>query len=185
MFWMITSFGEGIWGSLFAPYVRSVLHGGPEALGVISGIQAVGGVIGGLVVATFGSRWSPRRMLGAGAIAFGLVDLAIALYPLAWVHAAPAAVLMVVVGLPGAIVTAGLMTLFQQHTNDRERGRVFALLLLVSSLFLVLGSLTAGLLGDAIGIVPVLAWQGCGYVLAGSIVLVMLVRAPEPAPART
>jgi MFS family permease len=184
MFWMITSFGEGIWGSLFAPYVRSVLHGGPEALGVISGIQAVGGVIGGLVVATFGSRWSPRRMLGAGAIAFGLVDLAIALYPLAWVHAAPAAVLMVVVGLPGAIVTAGLMTLFQQHTNDRQRGRVFALLLLVSSLFLVLGSLTAGLLGDAIGIVPVLAWQGCGYVLAGSIVL-MLVRAPEPAPART
>ncbi len=184
-FWMITSFGEGIWGTLFAPYVRSVLHGGAEALGVISGIQAVGGVIGGLVVATFGSRWSPRRMLGAGAIAFGLVDLAIALYPLAWVHAAPAAVLMVVVGLPGAIVTAGLMTLFQQHTTDRERGRVFALLLLVSSTFLVLGSLTAGLLGGAIGIVPVLAWQGCGYVLAGSIVLVMLVRAPEPAPART
>ena len=54
-FWTITSFGEGIWGTLFAPYVRSVLHGGPEALGVISGIQAVGGVVGGLVVATFGS----------------------------------------------------------------------------------------------------------------------------------
>ena len=27
-FWLITSFGEGIWGTLFAPYVRSVLHGG-------------------------------------------------------------------------------------------------------------------------------------------------------------
>ena len=49
----------------------------------------------------------------------------------------------------------------------------------------MLGSLTAGLLGGRIGIVPVMAWQGAGYVVAGSIVLVMLVRAPEPAPART
>ena len=179
MFWTITSFGEGIWGTLFAPYVRSVLNGGPEALGVISGIQAVGGVVGGLVVATFGSRWSPRRMLGAGAVAFGFVDLAIALYPLAWVHAWPAAVLMVVVGLPGAIVTAGMMTLFQQHTDDRERGRVFALLLLVSSTALALGGVTAGLLGGAIGIVPVLAWQGCGYVLAGTLVLLLLARSGD------
>ena len=184
-FWLITSFGEGIWGTLFAPYVRSVLHGGPEALGLISGIQAVGGVIGGLVVATFGSRWQPQRMLGLGALAFGVVDLAIALYPLAWVSAWPAAVLMVVVGLPGAITTAGMMTLFQQHTDDRERGRVFSLLLLVRASATVLGSLTAGILGGAIGIVPVMAWQGCGYLLAGSIVLVMLVRAPQPAPART
>jgi hypothetical protein len=49
----------------------------------------------------------------------------------------------------------------------------------------VVGSLTAGLLGGRIGIVPVMAWRGAGYVLAGSIVLVMLVRAPESAPART
>jgi MFS family permease len=177
-FLLITSFGEGIWGTLFAPYVRSVLHGGPEALGVISGIQAVGGVVGSLVVAAFGSRWQPQLMLGFGALAFGLVDLAIALYPLGYVHAWPAAVLMVVVGLPGAIVTAGMMTLFQQHTDDRERGRVFALLLLVRSTSTVLGSLTAGLLGGALGIVPVLAWQGCGYMLAGLLAVLLLVRGP-------
>ena len=175
-FWLITSFGEGIWGTLFAPYVRSVLHGGPEALGVISGIQAVGGVVGGLVVATFGARWSPRLMLGLGAISFGVVDLAIALYPLAWVSAVPAAVLMVVVGLPGAIASAGMLTLFQQHTNDRERGRAFGLLLLVRSTATVLGSLTAGVLGGILGIVPVMAWQGCGYVIAGALVLLLLVR---------
>jgi MFS family permease len=178
-FTLITSFGEGIWGTLFAPYVRSVLHGGPEALGLISGIQAVGGVVGGLVVATFGSRWQPARMLGLGALAFGVVDLAIALYPLAWVHAWPAGVLMVVVGLPGAVASAGMMTLFQQHTDDRERGRVFALLLLARSVATVLGSLTAGLLGGRIGIVPVMAWQGCGYVLAGTLVLLLLVRSGD------
>jgi MFS family permease len=175
-FWLITSFGEGIWGTLFAPYVRSVLHGGPEALGVISGIQAVGGVLGGLVVATFGARWSPRLMLGLGAVSFGVVDLVIALYPLVWVSAVPAGVLMVVVGLPGAIGSAGMLTLFQQHTDDRERGRTFGLLLLVRSTATVLGSLTAGLLGGVIGIVPVMAWQGCGYVLAGCLVLAVLVK---------
>ena len=143
---------------------------------MISGIQAVGGVVGGLVVATFGARWSPRLMLGLGAISFGVVDLAIALYPLAWVSAVPAAVLMVVVGLPGAIASAGMLTLFQQHTNDRERGRAFGLLLLVRSTATVLGSLTAGVLGGILGIVPVMAWQGCGYVIAGALVLLLLVR---------
>jgi MFS family permease len=184
-FVLITSFGEGIWGTLFAPYVRSVLNGGAEALGLISGIQAVGGVVGGLFAATFASRWQPQRMLGLGALAFGAVDLAIALYPLGYVHAWPAAALMVVVGLPGAIVSAGLMTLFQQHTDDRERGRVFALLLLVRSTFQVLGSLTAGVLGGVLGVVTVMAWQGCGYMLAGAIVVLLLVRrrAADPVPA--
>jgi Na+/melibiose symporter-like transporter len=178
-FWLITSFGEGIWGTLFAPYVRSVLHGGAQALGVISGIQAVGGVAGGLFVAAYGAHWRPQRMLGLGALVFGLVDLTIALYPLAYGQAWPAAALMVVVGLPGAVASAGMMTLFQLHTDDRERGRAFALLLLVRSTFQVLGSLTAGLLGGRLGIVPVMAWQGCGYVLAGCLVLLLLVRAPQ------
>jgi MFS family permease len=179
VFWLITSFGEGIWGTLFAPYVRSVLDGGAEALGLISGIQAVGGVIGGLFAASYGARWRPARMLGFGAIVFGLVDLAIAVYPLGYVHAWPAAALMVVVGLPGAVMSAGMMTLFQQHTDDRERGRVFALLLLVRSTFQVLGSLTAGLLGGVVGIVPVMAFQGSGYLLAGVLVVVLLVRRSE------
>jgi MFS family permease len=175
-FLLITSFGEGIFGTLFAPYVRSVLHGGPQALGVISGVQAVGGVVGGLFVATLGARWSPRLMLGLGSVVFGVVDLAIALYPLIWPTAWPAAVLMVVVGLPGAITSAGLLTLFQQHTDDRERGRAFGLLLLLRSITTVLGSLTAGILAGVVGIVPVFAWQGCGYMLAGALVLVLLVR---------
>ncbi len=183
VFWLITSFGEGIWGTLFAPYVRSVLDGGAEALGLISGIQAVGGVIGGLFAASYGSRWRPVRMLGFGALVFGAVDLAIALYPLGYVHAWPAAALMVVVGLPGAVMSAGMMTLFQQHTDDRERGRVFALLLLVRSTFQVLGSLTAGLLGGVLGIVSVMAWQGCGYLLAGALVVLLLVRREDSSDA--
>jgi MFS family permease len=181
-FWLITSFGEGIWGTLFAPYVRSVLDGGAEALGLISGIQAIGGVVGGLFAATFAATWKPARMLGLGALVFGAVDLVIAVYPLGYAHAWPAAALMVVVGLPGAIMSAGMMTLFQQHTDDRERGRVFSLLLLVRSTFQVVGSLTAGVLGGTLGIVPVMSCQGCGYLSAGLLVMLLLVRRPAAQP---
>jgi Na+/melibiose symporter-like transporter len=182
VFTLITSTGEGIMGTLFAPYVREVLHGGAQVYGLISGVQAIGGIMGGFLVASLGSRWSPVVMLGAGAVAFGLVDLAIFLYPLLLVSPWPAAAGMIVVGLPGAVTVAGLQTLFQRHTVDAERGRVFALGSLVSSVTVVVGSLGAGLLGDSVGIMPVLAVQGVGYVVAGLLMLAVLDRGAGRAP---
>ncbi len=101
VFALITAVGEGIMGTLFAPYVRDVLHSGPAVLGVITSVQAVGGIVGGFVVAGLGERVSPLLMLGAGSVVFGLVDLAIFLYPLLLVSAWPAVVGMIVVGRPG------------------------------------------------------------------------------------
>jgi Na+/melibiose symporter-like transporter len=182
-FTLITSTGEGIMGTLFAPYVRQVLHGGAEVYGLISGVQAIGGIIGGFLVASLADRWSPVVMLGAGAVAFGLVDLAIFLYPLLLVSPWPAAAGMIVVGLPGAVTVAGLQTLFQRHTVDAERGRVFALGSLASSVTVVIGSLGAGLLGGSVGIMPVLAVQGVGYVVAGLLMLAALDRSAGRTPA--
>ena len=183
VFTLITSTGEGIMGTLFSPYVREVLHGGAQVYGLISGVQAIGGIVGGFLVASLADRWSPVVMLGAGAVIFGLVDLAIFLYPLVVVSPWPAAAGMVVVGLPGAVTVAGLQTLFQRHTVDAERGRVFALVGLASSVTLVVGSLGAGLLGGSVGIMPVLAAQGAGYVFAGLLVLAGLDRSAGRAPA--
>jgi predicted MFS family arabinose efflux permease len=171
---LITSTGEGIMGTLFAPYVRHVLHGSGQVYGVISGVQAVGGIVGGFLVAAVAERCSPITMVWAGSIVFGLVDLAIFLYPLLWVTPWPAAVGMVVVGLPGAVLVAGTMTLFQRHTTDEHRGRVFSLMSLAQAVSVVVGSTAAGFLGDGIGIVPVLAVQGVGYVVAGGLVLALL-----------
>jgi Na+/melibiose symporter-like transporter len=180
VFTLITSTGEGIMGTLFAPYVREVLHGGAQVYGLITGVQAVGGIVGGFLVASLAERWSPVVMLGAGAVVFGLVDLAIFLYPLALVSPWPAGVGMIVVGLPGAVTVAGLRTLFQRHTIDAERGRVFALGSLASSVTVVIGSLGAGLLGGPVGIMPVLAVQGLGYVGAGLLMLAALDGSTDP-----
>jgi predicted MFS family arabinose efflux permease len=141
---------------------------------VITGVQAIGGIIGGFLVATLAARWSPVVMLGAGAVVFGLVDLAIFLYPVLWVSPWPAVAGMVLVGLPGAVTVAGYQTLLQRHTRDAERGRVVSLNLLATSVSVVVGSLAAGFLGETIGIMPVLAMQAVGYILAGLLMLVVL-----------
>jgi len=179
---LVTSAGEGIMGTLFAPYVRHVLHGSGQVYGVITGVQAIGGVLGGFLVAAVADRWSPVTMVWAGSVVFGLVDLAIFCYPLLWDAAWPAAVGMILVGFPGAVLVAGTMTLFQRHTTDERRGRVFSLVTLAQAVSVVVGSLLAGFLGGPTGIIPVLALQGVGYVAAGVLVR---ARLGHPAPVRS
>ncbi|MFC5178507.1 MFS transporter [Nocardioides taihuensis] len=179
VFTLITSVGEGIMGTLFAPFVRDVLDGSAATYGTVSSAQAVGGILGGLAVATVGARWSPRLLFGGGAVLFGAVDLAIFLYPTLYVVAWPAVVGMVLVGLPGAAVVASRATVMQHHSTDAQRGRIFALLFGVGALALAVGAVSAGFLGESIGIIPVLACQGVGYVLAGLVVLALLRDDPE------
>jgi Na+/melibiose symporter-like transporter len=189
VFVLVTSIGEGIMGTLFAPFVRDVLHGSGQAYALIVSVQAVGGIAGGLVAASVGHRVSAVYLFGWGAIAFGIVDLAMFLYPLAWVAVWPAAACMVVVGLPGALTAAGFMTLFQRCTADSYRGRVFGAMGLVQSVAMVVGAVGAGFLGASVGIVPIIALQGGGYLLAGCAVVVLLrdvARAPlEPGAAQS
>lgn len=174
IFLSVTCIGEGIMSTLFAPFVRSVLHGSGPDYGVIMAAQAVGGIGGGLIAAAAGSRFRPARLFGAGAVAFGAVDLALFLYPLAHVAVWPAIVLMIVVGVPGALLLAGAMTLLQTATADSHRGRVFGALSAVEGVAVVAGTIAAGFLGQSAGIIPVLAAQGGGYVLGGIAVLLAL-----------
>jgi Na+/melibiose symporter-like transporter len=178
IFALVTSVGEGIMGTLFTPFVEHVLHGSSQEFGLVVAAQAVGGILGGALAAGFGHRVRASRLLSCGAIAFGLVDLAIFLYPLGYVAVWPAVAGMVIVGLPGALTMAGLMTLFQRSTSDSHRGRVFGALSAVEGVTVLAGTLGAGFLSRYAGIVPVLAIQGAGYVVAG---LAMLARLREGA----
>lgn len=174
LFIAITAMGEGIMGTLFAPFVRDVLHGSGSEYGLIVGIQAVGGIVGGLAVASAGQRWSAYALFGWGAVAFGFIDLALFLYPLVLSGIVPALVFMVMVGVPGACAVAGLMTTFQTSTSDTFRGRVFGALTAVQGLALLVGIAIASTLGGIVGIVPIIAIQGAGYVVGGVVVLFAL-----------
>lgn len=192
VFSLLTSIGEGIMGTLFAPFVRDVLHGSGQAYGLLVSIQAVGGIVGGLIAAAIGQRIPAIVLFGCGAVVFGVIDLTMFLYPLAYVAVWPAAVCMLLVGLPGALTVAGFTTLMQRHTDDAYRGRVFSSLGVVRAVAALSGTVGAGFLGESVGIVPVIAYQGAGYVIAGGVVMLALrgyvddrhpTSQPEAAPA--
>lgn len=181
-FALITGVGEAIMMTLMAPFVRDVLHGGNEAYGLVMAVQAVGGLAGGTLAALIGHRFPARLLLGAGAAVFGLLDLVLFLYPLLVAALWPALVLMVVIGLPGALTMAGLVTVFQTATDDAHRGRVYGALTALKAAAMLLGIVLAGTLADRVGVVPVIAVQGGAYLSAGLLALAALPRPARPVP---
>ncbi len=120
-----------------------------------------------MAAAAAGHRIRAARLLGLGAVFFGLMDLAIFLYPLGYVAVWPAIVGMIIVGLPGALTLAGLITLFQRSSEDSYRGRVFGALSPWKARVLA-GTRGAGYLSRVAGIVPVwpsraaaMSWPAC------------------------
>ncbi len=65
------------------------------------------------------------------------------------------------VGILGFVVSTD--TLLQQSVTDRFRGRVFGAYGAWLALMTLVGQLLAGVLGDRVGIVPVLRYDGAGH----------------------
>ncbi len=171
VFALVTQVGEGLMSTLFAPFVRTELGGDAQVYGLIVSSQAVGGIVGGLVAAAVGSRLSAATMWGAGAALFGLVDLTLFCYPLVSDSLVPAFVCMILVGIPGAFTVAGSMTVLQRLTQDASRGRVLGALGAVEGAAVLVGITSAGILGQVVGIIPVLVFQALGYLLGGVFIL--------------
>ena len=180
-FFAVSGIGEAVMGTLFAPFVHDVLGGTGRAFGTIMAAQAVGGIVGGLLVTAFGHRFSPRALFGWGAVAFGAGDLALFLYPLLSREIWPGIVIIALVGLPGAALFAGMLTIFQTGTDDQVRGRVFGTLTTVQNAAMLFSTLVAGVLAEHLGVLPVIVVQGAMYVVAGVVVVVALRSGPGSA----
>jgi predicted MFS family arabinose efflux permease len=183
VFMAVTSVGEGIMLTLMAPFVIRVLHGDAGSYGVILAVQAVGGIAGGLLIAAYGRRLSIRVLVGAGSVLFGALDLMLFLYPLIMHGLWPAGILIALVGLPGAGITAGYTTALQVRAGDDHRGRVFGAFATVSAAAILLGIVSGGTLGNVLGIIPVIAVQGGGYLLIGLYLTFALPGNPDRRPA--
>jgi len=171
VFCLVTGVGEGVMSTLFAPFVSAELGGDGTAYGLIVSSQAVGGIVGGLVAAAIGSRLPAATMWGVGAFLFGLIDLMLFCYPLVTDSLIPAFVCMILVGLPGAFTVAGMMTVLQRLSEDSSRGRIFGAISAAEGLAVLVGIASAGVLGELVGIIPVLVFQGLGYVIGGAVIL--------------
>jgi MFS family permease len=170
----IISLGEGIMAVLFVPFVTEVLRGEALQLGWLMSAQAIGGLLGGVVIARLGERMPPIRLLAPCAILFGLIDLMIFNYPAFLPGIAIALVLFVLVGIPGAGFSGSFSTLAQRHVEDGYRGRIFGAFDTTFALMMLVGMGFASVTGDLFGIVPVINIQGYGFVAAGLLALLML-----------
>jgi MFS family permease len=170
----VTSLGEGVFGVLFVVFVYKILHGGALQLGWLMGAQAVGGLVGSVLVGYVFKFLSPSRLIGISAVLFGLIDLVIFNYPAFFPGFTLAVILFVLVGIPGVGTMTSSYTLLQTAVADEYRGRIFGAIGTTGALFMLSGTILAGFLGDHVGVVTVLNTQGVVYVLAGVFALVTL-----------
>jgi MFS family permease len=188
IFLAITGVGEGIMGTLFVAFATEILHGGEFAFAALISAQAVGGLVGSLALGQLGGRIAPTLLFGGGALLGGIIDLLIFYAPVYAPMVTPAlvlpVVLMVLVGGPFAAISAGYMTLVQTTVSDAYRGRLLGLFFAITALCGIVGMGLAGVLGDRVGIIPMLTLDCIAYVAGGGMVLLVLFRSPKSSPER-
>ncbi|HEV2889538.1 MAG TPA: MFS transporter [Frankiaceae bacterium] len=172
VFGLLTGVGEGVLGTLLAPWVRDVVHGDGRAYGLLVGLQAIGGVAGAALVTPVGRRVAAARMFGWGAVGLGLVDFVLLGYPVLWPDVLPSFVLIVVGGVPAALCFAGYVTVVQKLTSDEYRGRVVGAFMAARGLAMLAGIGLAASLGETVGILPMVMTQAAVYTLGGAFVLI-------------
>ena len=169
----VASVAQGVFVVLYVVFVARVLHGDAAETGLLRGVQAIGAIGGGLLLAVT-ARIRPARLVGLSCLVFGLVALATWNAPRLTTAVPLYVALFVLAGVPGVAMMAGMVTVLQQSTVDGERGKVFAALGMVSAAGQAIGMVGAGLLGDRLGTVTVLNGQAGMYLLAGFLALAFL-----------
>jgi MFS family permease len=164
VFLSIAMIGEGILDVLLVPFVEGQMAGSSFTLGSFMTAQAAGSILGGAVIGSLGKSISPKRLVVAGALGWGLVDLAIFNARSYWV----ALVLFLVVGVPviGMVVSAN--SWLQRAAPDEYRGRVFGALGTTMALTLSIGEVLGSVLGDRVGVVAMLN-VACAVILMAAL----------------
>lgn len=181
VFFVITRIGEGLTATLFVPWATDSLRSDSTGYGLLLSTQAIGGLAGAVVIGRMGSRVNPLRLVIVGSVIFGLIDLGLFTYPAIYPHIGPALVVMVIVGVPGAAMMAGIATLEQTLAADSHRGRVIGALGAISAAGSLVGAVAAGFLGEVVPILLLLVVQGSGYAIAGLTIAWMTRGARVPA----
>ncbi|MDX2932963.1 MFS transporter [Streptomyces ipomoeae] len=152
-------------------YADDVFHTGAGTYSLFNTLMAVGSVSGALLAARRGT--ARLRVLIAGALAFGVLEIVAALAPAYWIFA----LLMVPIGMFGLTVNVTTNTAIQMNTDPVMRGRVMALYMMVFLGGTPLGAPIAGWVTDAYG--PRVGFVAGGVIstVAAITVGLVLVRA--------
>ena len=171
---------QGLFLVLFIAFVVRRLHGSEADVGLIRGMQAVGGIPGAFVVGRLARRAHAGTVAGFGFLGMAIagclfwngpaVTLALPLYMGLFALAGPAAVACGV----------GMMTAAQQFTPPPFLGRVIGTVDAVAAAGVAIGTTAAGLLVDRVNMTWLLHVQVLCYVGCAVIALVAVARVATP-----
>jgi MFS family permease len=166
----IVMLAEGIINVLFVAFVKDVLQGNGLEFGWLMTARGLGALVGGFIVGYVGKSLTPMRITILGAVGIGVIYLAMfntAALPLALP-------LFALSGVPGIAYGVGVQTSLQSGVADRYRGRMFGAFGTTNGLMLLAGAGLAGLLGDVLGVVPMLDGVAALYLVASLVAMRML-----------
>lgn len=170
---VLLNFGGIMIDPMAAPYIVDVVKAGPEVFGWLVTVQAVGGILGGLLAGRVGQRMNMVSLYGWSELVLGVIIFIrynIPYLPVLFV-------MTFLIGLPAALGSAAMDTLFQQKVPNSHLGRIIGALnttVGLTSLFGVLG--ISGMLGEVLGIIPVLNIAAAITFFTGVLILVYLPR---------
>ena len=115
----IAMINEGVLLSLLVPFVKDVLGGSAAQLGWLMSAQAIGGIVGGLLIGRIGGLMSPLRLIALCGMLDGILLLGI----INGGSIALALVLIAIAGVPVVGFFVSAQTLVQQQAEDRSQRR--------------------------------------------------------------
>ncbi|MFJ4756094.1 MULTISPECIES: MFS transporter [Streptomyces] len=151
-------------------FADDVFDAGAGSYSLFNTLMAVGSLAGALLAARRGT--ARMRVLIAGAVAFGTMEIVAAVAPSMWLFA----VLMVPIGMFGMTVNVTANSSIQMGTDPSMRGRVMALYMMVFMGGAPIGAPIAGWVTDAYGVRAGLASGGAVTAAAAVAVALVLAR---------
>ncbi|WP_370941777.1 MFS transporter [Amycolatopsis sp. cg5] len=173
---VLSSLAQGMFLVEFVLFVLTVLGRGEAETGLLRGVQAIGGLVAGVLVATAAKRVAPEKLLGWGSLALSVVTLLIWNGPQLTTALGVYIGLFAIVGGPGVFAGTGLLTVIQTETPPSQVGRVLSTAFAAMAGCTALGSLAAGALVDVVGLTALLNAQALLHLAGAVVVLTGLVR---------
>jgi MFS family permease len=162
--------------TLAPAYVSQVLRLENQDSYMILVPATVGALASAAAIGQHGRRLGPAQLLVGGLVAMGLTLVVLAVVPVLILSPAQgdegivrafAVTISLLLGLEFGALMIPALAYLMEHTSDRVRGRIFALLFMVVNGVTALPVLIAAALSDWLGITKVVAGLGVLLVVAG------------------
>jgi len=158
----LAAVAQGLFLMLFILFVLRSLHAGDQLVGLLRGVQAIDGVLGGVLIATWSKHLSARTQAVWGLAAFGAISALCWNSPLLSTASGWYILLFIALGIPATALGTGLITGSQQASPPHLRGRILSFLTVSQALGQATGILAAGLLSAITPLLVLLnAQAGC------------------------